>query len=241
MSRKKPGYVRNFFQYLSETMKFYEIKKGVVTPITFILILSIFSLENFLSYYKLDIDLFSTDLKDMPERIVFMILFFLVYLFVNQINSLYMLFYIKDLKDEDYEPKECVKIYFRRFFSIAAINIIYSMLTFTIIPGIFFYFTYIFSSCLILDRTRSVPIAFNYSNKMVDGKKMNILMLVALFFIFSNLLKSIVSIDEEIALAALFILSFIQTITNLMYVRLISQVYVDLEYGMKIEEDVNDV
>ncbi len=219
--------LRNMKYYILNALKFYELKNENLTPIIFLIILLVSFSGALLS------DLLS---KSIYLNVLFVIISFII---ENIAATIYLKAYLNELKGEVSSFKDTFNYIMGKFWKIilayVAFIIIMVVGTFLlVIPGIIFYFMFMFNTCLILDKDMGVIEAFNSSRNLTHGRKMELFSLVVLFnlIIFLPLLIIVgVIMYSTTGLVFNFIISFAATILTIMQQRLTALLYKDLAYS----------
>jgi hypothetical protein len=112
-------------------------------------------------------------------------------------------------------------------------NIIFGLLVFLgsmflIIPGVIAYIIFVFGYCYILDLKLNIADAMTASYEITKGKKARIISVLIGFFLLFKM--PIILLLSGGGLGAAFVACFFTTITSLILQRLITRVYMDLEY-----------
>lgn len=190
----KLGSLRSYF---SRAFKFYELKNEGLTRFIFVIIL-------FLSFGGAFI----------PDNKVYLIILNLLSITVIHFAStVYLTAYIKDIKNEEYDKKDCFYLAARNFPKIMLSSLTYlatvivslaiifipasaldTMLTsfipgvflyLIVVLGIFLYLMFIFNICYIVDKGCGLIKAFKMSRKITKGYKRGIF---GILFIFNTTL-----------------------------------------------------
>lgn len=224
--------LRNMKYYIINALKFYDMKNENLTPAIFVIILFTGFSGTILS------DLLA---KSVPFEILYNVISFII---SNMAATVYLKAYLSELKGEACSFKDCINNVLGKFYKIILAYIAYFIIItigafLLVIPGIMFYFMFIFNICYILDKDLGVMEAFNTSRNLTNGRKMNLFALFVVFnliLFFPMLLVFVIAMYTTSNLIFSFIFSFITTILIIMQQRLIAMLYKDLEYGVKEPE-----
>jgi hypothetical protein len=217
--------LRDIGTYLKSSAKFYELKNEKITPIIFCTILftsfigvfipSTAGLEIFAAYNVLNV--------------------IIVYL----TSTVYMLAYLKELKGEEYDLRQCVGIVSRIAPRIILSYLLYDAvimagIVFLIIPGIILYVMFLFNICYIVDKNKGVAEAFKASKIVTSRRRLEIFSIVLifnviLFLLFSIIMMFFVTSNNNIVLS--FVVVFARSLIYLMKQRMTALLYKDLEYS----------
>ncbi|NSW89150.1 MAG: hypothetical protein HPY74_00460 [Firmicutes bacterium] len=225
---RKPRNLRNIKHYILNSLKFYELKNENLTPVIFVVIL----FTGFSGTIVSDMLAESVYLNVLYNAISFIVL--------NLASTVYLEAYLKELKGEVCPFKSCINHVLGKFYKIiiayvAFVAIIITGLFLLIIPGIVFYFMFMFNICYILDKNIGVIEAFNTSRNLSYGRKMEIFAIYVVFnltLFFPLLLIFIIATYTTNNLMFSFIISFITSVLTIMQQRLVAMLYTDLEYGI---------
>jgi len=159
----------------------------------------------------------------------------LINILIYLVSVVYLIAFIKELRNEQYTPSECLKTAFRNSFKILLGFMVYVLLIgfgalLFIIPGIIIYTMFLFHTCYIVDKECSIVQAFKGSRYSSKGSRMQIFGIIAFMNILLFMLQSVIGTSSNMVIYA-FVSSFAATIFNLAYQRMIALMYVDLEYG----------
>ncbi|PYG89780.1 hypothetical protein LY28_00374 [Ruminiclostridium sufflavum DSM 19573] len=251
--------IKNFFEYLPECIKFHRLKNERLVKAIFLLILIFQIAGNFVEYKLLnllsldDIDVISSFLMTgmMPAekeamlpsyQAVYILLavlatLFLVKLISNLLLSVYMYTYICEARGKNTAASAgSFKGAFKHLGRLIGYNIIFGLLVsigtmFFIIPGIIAYIIFVFGYCYILDIKLTVADAMTACAEVTKGKKTQIVSVFIGFFLMFELPMLLLFSGSSFGTACL--ASFFNTIVSLILQRLITQIYLDLEYKKK--------
>lgn len=151
----------------------------------------------------------------------------------NLFLSVYMYSYISEKKGKETGYLACFKGTFRHMGRLIGYNIIFGLiimigLMFFIIPGIIAYVIFIFGYCYILDLKLNLLDAMTASSENTKGKKAQI---AGIFLGFYFIIKlPVFLLFSGSSLGMVLLAAFFSTIADLMLQRLITQIYLDLEY-----------
>ncbi|HHV98255.1 MAG TPA: hypothetical protein GXX36_01575 [Clostridiaceae bacterium] len=235
---EKPGKLKNLNYYLIKTLKFYDLKNESLSRLVFIIIL----IANFIGIF-------------VPENVYLDIILNLARMTVVHLASaVYLTAYIKDLKGEACGIHECFGITVKNALKILVASISYIItiiatfgmyLSFEImavvifilgIPLLVIYLMFIFNVCYVVDQGKGVAESYRASRKITFGYKKAIFFTILIFnFILAIPLSflMIISMITSNDLVYAFVFSFATTVVNIMQNRLITLLYMDLEYGNK--------
>jgi len=252
--------IRNFLEYLPQSIKFYKLKNEGLAKIIFTLVLFCQIIGDYIQYKVLhlisseDIDKIysSMMLGTMPsgtetalssEHIIYLMLIvlgtaLLVKLVSNLFISVYMYSYISELRGKDTGIIASFKGTFKHMGRLIFYNIIFGLMIligsmFFIVPGIIAYIIFVFGFCYILDLKLSIPDAMTASTEITKGNKTQIASVFIGFFLLFEL--PIFLLISGSSLGTAYMASFFSTIASLILQRLITQVYMDLEYKKEIK------
>ena len=223
-----PRALRDFRYYIIKSLKFFNLKDERLTPVLFTI-----SLIVSFSSTLLPIDSSITSTSGIVYNIITFIIMYLT-------SSVYLIAYIKELKNEEYNLGICTKLVITKIHKVLIATIIYILVIamgsiLLIVPGIILYLMFIFSSCIILDSNESVINSFTLSKRITDGKKINIFSLILLFNFLLFVPISFVfllALSSNSGLIFSFVISFVSAIVNIMQQRMIALMYIDLKYGV---------
>jgi len=247
--------VKNFFEYLPESIKFHKLKNEGLARIIFVLVLFCQLIGSYVQYKVLklistdDISILysnltmgatpsSTETSQPTEHILYLLLIvlgttLLVKLISNLFFAVYMNSYISEIRGKDTGNVASFKGTFKHLFRLICYNIIFGLLVliglmFFIVPGIIAYVIFVFGFCYLLDLKLKISDAMTASSEITKGKKTQIVSVFAGFFL---LFKSpILILLSGSSLGVAYAASFFSTIASLILIRLIVKVYMDLEY-----------
>lgn len=237
-NRRGPLKLRGLGVYLKKALKFYELKNERLNRIIFIIIL----LTSFLGIF-------------IPENGPFVAVDNLLGItIVYMASAVYLVAYIRDLKNEEYSLKTCFILVVRNFFKIIFSSIAFligivsmvGLLAFPeltgvamaifLIPLIIVYVMFLFNTCYIVDKGYGISQSYKSSKNITFGYKRAIFIIILFFNFIAAIPMSIILLvvfSVKNILAASFILSFAVAVLNLMQQRLTALMYMDLEYGKK--------
>jgi hypothetical protein len=247
--------IRNFFEYLPECIKFHKLRNEGLVKAIFLTIL-IFQIAGSFIQYKLlellsldDIELLSsflstgmvnTDIGELYPSEQAIYIFFailatllIVKLITNLFLSVYMYSYICEIKGRTLKASDSFKGAFKHIGRLIAYNLIFGLMVsigtmFFFIPGIIAYIVFVFGYCYILDIKLTVADAITACSEITKGKKPQILSVFAGFFLVFELPMLLIFSGSSFGAACL--AAFFSTIVSLILQRLITQIYMDLEY-----------
>lgn len=247
--------IKSFFEYLPECIKFHKLKNEGLAKLIFLLILIFQVAGDFIEYKLLnsisldDIEIISSYLMNgmMPtdtevllpssQTIYFLLIIlatiFIVKLFSNLLLSVYMYSYICEIKGRNLKSADSFKGAFKHIGRLIVYNIIFGLLVsigtmFFFIPGIIAYIIFVFGYCYILDIKSTVAEAMTACSEITKGKKTQILSVFIGFFLMLELPMLLFFSGSSFGTACL--ASFFSTIVSMILQRLITQIYMDLEY-----------
>lgn len=231
--QNRSGKLKGFFYYLPKAVNFFSLKSERLTRTVFVIVL----LTSFLSSLvpvKPDKEV------SFAELLVVIGSISIIYL----ASTVYLVAYIRELKNKEYTAKECYQRVMRKAFRIVLASILYGILFVLgifafIVPGILFAVVFIFYICYIVDLGEGMEDAFQASKRITRGYRWqiaNILIAFGLILIFPVMLLISFAISSGRPLVFTFVVSFTGALINLMYQRLVALLYMDLEYGNEQKE-----
>lgn len=245
--------VRRFFEYLPVSIKFHKLKNEGLARLIFVLVLFCQMAGNYIQHNVLnqisseEFDLFfsALTLSQVPsqkgqsaEHLIYPLLLvlgtaILVKLLSNLFLSVYMFSYISELRGKETGYRASFKGAFKHLGRLIGYNILFGLLViiglmFFIVPGIIAYIIFVFGYCYILDLKLNISDAFTASNEISRGKKAQIVSVFAGFYFMFELPIILLISGSNLGTAYLF--SFFSSISSLVLQRLITQIYMDLEY-----------
>ncbi len=247
--------IKNFFEYLPECIKFHKLRNEGLVKTIFLLIL-IFQIAGSFIQYKLlelisldDIELISSFLTTgmvtaetesiyPSEQAVYILIAILATLLIvklisNLFLSVYMYSYICEIKGKTLKTADSFKGTFKNIGRLIGYNIIFGLLVsigtmFFIIPGIIAYIIFVFGYCYILDIKLNVAEAITACSEITRGKKPQIASVFVGYFLVFELPMLLMFSGSSFGTACL--VAFFSTIVSMILQRLITQIYLDLEY-----------
>ncbi len=245
--------IKRFFEYLPSIIKFHKLKSEGLARFIFLAVLISQLVGNFIQYTLLnkvsseDIELIISAIvmpTSVPEgtsitgamlQPLFLVLgtTLIVKLVVNLLLSVYMYSYIAELKGKAAGFAASFKGAFRHLGRLIVYNILFGLLVllglmFFVVPGILAYIIFIFGFCYILDLKLTLADAFTASSDITRGRKALIFNVLAGFYIMFEL--PIILLISGSSLGSAYLASFFSTISSMILQRLITQIYMDLEY-----------
>jgi len=247
--------IKNFFEYLPECIKFHKLKNEGLARIIFAIVLFCQLIGNYIQYKVLhtissnDIDVLysvltmskipaSTDATQTSEQSLYLLLFvlgitLLLKIVSNLFLSVYMYSYISELRSKDSGYVASFKGAFKHIGRLFGYNIIFGLmvmigLMFFVVPGVIAYIIFVFGFCYILDLKLNISDAMTASSEITKGKKTQIVSVFVGFFLLFKL--PILLLISGSSLGSAYIASFFTTIAGLVLQRLITLIYMDLEY-----------
>lgn len=245
--------LRRFFEYLPASIKFHKLKNEGLARLIFVLVLFCQMAGSYIQYNILnqisseDFDLFYSALAlsqapsqkgQTAEHLIYPLLLvlgtaILVKLLSNLFLSVYMFSYISELRGKETGFRASFKGAFKHLGRLIGYNILFGLLViiglmFFIVPGIIAYIIFVFGFCYILDLKLNISDAFTASNEISRGKKTQIISVFAGFYLMFEL--PIILLISGSTLGTAYLSSFFSTISSLILQRLITQIYMDLEY-----------
>lgn len=247
--------IKRFFEYLPESIKFHKLKNEGLARIIFAIVLFCQLLSSYIQYKVLhtissnDIDVLysvltmskiptSTEATQSSEQGLYLLLFvlgitLLLKLVSNLFLSVYMYSYISELRNKDSGYIASFKGAFKHIGRLIVYNIIFGLMVligsmFFIVPGILAYIIFVFGFCYILDLKLNLSDAMTASSEITKGKKTQIVSVFVGFFLLFKL--PILLVISGSSLGSAYMTSFFSTIASLVLQRLITQIYMDLEY-----------
>jgi len=215
--------------YIKKSLKFFDLKDETLTRLIFTIIL----LTGFVGMF----------IPEGASHTIYLIYDVLSLVIIYLSSAVYLLAYIKELKDEKCGLMDCVKAVGYNAARIIIASVLYGMAVFAgtvllIVPGVVIYLMFLFNTCYIVDKNKGVMEAFKSSKSLTDGRKLEIFGVVLVFNLLLFLLLFIimaVSFSYGNNMVAVFVIMFAGTIVNLMKQRLAALLYMDLEYGEKAD------
>ncbi len=245
--------VKSFFEYLPSCIKFHKLKNEGLAKTIFLIVLLCQLIANYFQYKILnsipsnDIENLLSMLSTVPSEteiatpsadtiyllLILLGLALLVKLVSNLLYSVYMYSYLSELKGKDSGFVTSFKGTFKHMGRLVFYNIIFGImfsigLMFFIIPGIIVYAIFVFGFCYILDLKLTVADAMTACSEITKGKKTQIISVFIGFVLLFELPMFLLFSGGS--LGTVFMASFFGTITSLILQRLITKVYLDLEY-----------
>lgn len=247
--------IKNFFEYLPECIKFHKLKNEGLAKLIFLLILIFQLAGNFIEYKLLnsisfdDIEIISSYLTTgmmptdaevlLPSSQTVYFLFailttiFIVKLVTNLLFSVYMYSYLCERKGRYLKSADSFKGAFKHIGRLIAYNIIFGLLVsigtmFFVIPGVIAYIIFVFGYCYILDIKSTVAEAMTACSEATKGKKMQILSVFIGFFLVLEVPMLLFFSGSSFGTTCL--ATFFSTIVSIILQRLITLIYMDLEY-----------
>lgn len=252
--------IKNFFEYLPESIKFHKLKNEGLAKIIFTLVLFCQLIGNYIQYKVLNLissedfdKIYSTLTMGMKssatetvspsEHSIYLVLIvlgtaLLVKLVSNLFFSVYMYSYISELRGKDTGSIASFKGTFKHIWRLICFNIIFGLMVaigmmFFIIPAIIVYIVFVFGFCYILDLKLTIADAMTASSEITKGKKTQVVSVFIGFFLLLKLPIFLLLSGSSLGTACM--ASFFSTIASLILQRLITQVYIDLEYNKGIK------
>ncbi len=234
------GKIRSFIEYLPGTLKFYDLKNEKLTPVIFVIVLAISFIGNLLPMFllkEIDFPLETVNTENLYKYMSYGLFLnginFVVTVISNYFLSIYLYAFILDLRGIGYDAAGCWKYIFSRSFGVIFLSIIttsavYVGMTFLIIPGVILYLLFIVSNCFLVDKNEGALSALKSSIKAVRGHKSRIFGVAVTYYMLVLLIQLMLDISVGPLIYA-FISSFLSTIFNISYQRLISFIYMDLQ------------
>ncbi len=245
--------VKRFFEYLPACIRFHKLKSEGLARLIFLLVLLFQMAGSYIQYNILnqisseDLDFLQSALTatsdtmhnpNSVEKILFtLLLVFVVNLAVRLISNLflsvYMYSYIKELRGKTSGVAASFKGAFRHLGKLLVYNILFGLLVlmgliFFVIPGVIAYIVFVFGSCYILDLKLNVADAFTASSEITKRRKMQLVSVFMGFYLMFEL--PIVLLISGSTLGSAYLASFFSTIASIVLQRLITQLYMDMEY-----------
>ncbi len=244
--------VKRFFEYLPAIIKFHKLKNEGLARLIFVLVLLCQMAGSYIQYRILnqvsseDLSLLLSALTisvtpeeaNVAEKLIYpMLLVLAVTLAVKLVTSLflsvYMYSYITELKGKVSGIAASFKGAFKHLGRLIAYNILFGLLVamgliFFIIPGIIAYIIFIFGYCYILDLKLNVADAFTASSDITRKHKVQIASVFIGFYLMFEL--PIALLISGSSLGSAYLAAFFSTFASLVLQRLITQLYMDLEY-----------
>lgn len=253
--------LRSFRFYMPQAMKFYNLKKEYLTPLTFILALILYSvgallLSSFLTKSNIDLNEIASylstrnmDLADLQSFLSDMYAFYGTNLLINFVrdtalgivSAMFLFAFIKELKAETYTLKSSLVIVLKKTPVIIFASIVFTLgytlgLQFLIIPGAIVYCVFLFNLCFVLDGDQGLISAFQSSMILTKGNRMQLFSILFFFKLSTFLLLSfLVSLfnSSNNNLLIMIVNAFLSAVVYLMETKLLASMYVDLVYGWK--------
>lgn len=244
--------VKRFFEYLPAIIKFHKLKNEGLARLIFVLVLLCQMAGSYIQYRILnqvsseDLSLLLSALTisvtpeeaNVAEKLIYpMLLVLAVALAVKLVTSLflsvYMYSYIAELRGRVTGIAVSFKGAFKHFGRLIVYNILFGLLVamgliFFIIPGIIAYIIFIFGLCYILDLKLNVADAFTASSDITRKHKVQIASVFIGFYLMFEL--PIALLISGSSLGSAYLAAFFSTFASLVLQRLITQLYMDLEY-----------
>lgn len=244
--------VKRFFEYLPAIIKFHKLKNEGLARLIFVLVLMCqmagsyiqYRILNQVSSEDLSLLLSALTISVTPEeantagKLIYpMLMILAVTLAVKLVTSLflsvYMYSYIAELRGRVTGIAGSFKGAFKHFGRLIAYNLLFGLLVamgliFFIIPGIIAYIIFIFGFCYILDLKLNVADAFTASSDITRKHKVQIASVFIGFYLMFEL--PIALLISGSSLGSAYLAAFFSTFASLVLQRLITQIYMDLEY-----------
>ncbi len=244
--------VKRFFEYLPAIIKFHKLKNEGLARLIFVLVLMCqmagsyiqYRILNQVSSEDLSLLLSALTISVTPEeantagKLIYpMLMILAVTLAVKLVTSLflsvYMYSYIAELRGRVAGIAGSFKGAFKHFGRLIAYNLLFGLLVamgliFFIIPGIIAYIIFIFGFCYILDLKLNVADAFTASSDITRKHKVQIASVFIGFYLMFEL--PIALLISGSSLGSAYLAAFFSTFASLVLQRLITQIYMDLEY-----------
>lgn len=248
LEKKKNRRVRSLMGYLPAMIRFYGIKNEKLAAFIFLLMLSISFAANLFSLRLLNGVSLTFDPQNMEEILGLSktllkanLVSTVTFLLLNIVGSAYVYAFLRDIRGINYSFKECIVVTLKRLYKIVILSIILIVAVFggaliIIVPGVIIYLMFIFANQYLMDQNRGIFKSIKASVDVTNGIKTKIFTVILLFNLLMFLFPNFVGANSGNLITA-FVLAFIATIFNLMYHRLISLMYFELEYVYLIEED----
>lgn len=240
------GNLRNFGEYFSKSIKFYDLKNEKLGRYIFLVILL-------------------TGLAELliPENIYFLSIFGVIRLtLVHFASTIYLYAYLKQLKGETCNTKAYIHYIFKNAAAImiSSVSFIASLLmllgiliapigtsyviTILSIPVLLLYLIYFFNICFIVDAKVTVADSFKLSSKATRGLKGRIFKIIFIMYLLLSVPLTFVLLPVYLSnssLVSAFVFLFISSIISLIQQRLTALMYIDLKYGKgaKIYDETN--
>lgn len=244
--------VKRFFEYLPVCVKFHKLKNERLARMIFVLVLFCQMAGSYIQYRILnqisseDFDSLVSSLttatttqeayvaeKIIPRMLLILGVILIIKLITNLFLSVYMYSYIAELRGKATGIWASFKETFKHFGRLVIYNILFGLLVmmglmFFVVPGIIAYIIFIFGFCYIIDLKLNVADAFTASSDITRRKKVQITSVFLGFYLMFEL--PIVLVISGSSLGSAYLASFFSTIASLILQRLITQLYMDLEY-----------
>jgi len=244
--------VKRFFEYLPDIIQFHKLKNEGLARLIFVLVLSCqmagsyvqYKIMNRISSEDMSSILSALSISAAPEEanvamkvIYSMLMVIAVALTVKLVTSLllsvYMYSYIAELRGKETGTSASFRGAFKHLGRLIIYNILFGLLVvmglmFFVIPGIIAYVIFIFGYCYILDLKLNVADAFTASSDITKKYKVQIASVFIGFYLMFEL--PIALLISGSSLGSAYLAAFFSTFASLVLQRLISQLYMDLEY-----------
>ncbi len=244
--------IKSFFEYLPASIRFHKLKSEGLARLIFILVLLTQMAGNYIQYKimhlvssedlnlllsALTVTVTSDEAKTAEKTILPMLMVagvtLIIKLISNLLLSVYMYSYIAELRGKASGILASFKGAFKHPLRLIAYNILFGLLVlmglmFFFIPGIIAYIIFIFGFCYVIDLKLSVSEAFTASSEITKGKKIQIASVFIGFYLMFKL--PIALLISGSSLGSAYLASFFSTIAGLILQRLITQLYMDMEY-----------
>lgn len=241
----KQGKIRNINYYLPKAFKFYSLKDERITPFLFIIILIIGVVTERLSFIGVN------------KSINYLLFKFLFFFISDVCFSIYLIFYLRELKGEKCSLKICLKqlafkvhriiclsfIYFIISSVVASVLVLFNpmlIIPLVIIPLIAVYMIFMLNICYVLDQNYGVFESFMESKYTVDGYSKDVFRIFFLF-IFTIMISAIFIFliaslpNNKLIFPVIFY--FVYTVIRFMLQRFKALLYYDIEYSREREKE----
>jgi hypothetical protein len=242
------GKIRNINFYLPKAFKFYSLKNEYITPCLFVVILIIGLVTEKLTFVDGDIG------------IVYLLFKFLFFFISDVCFSIYLIYYLKELKGEKCSLKICLKLMAFKAHRIICLSFIYFIVSSVVvsimilfnpmliiplatIPLMAVYMIFMLNICYITDQNYSVFESFMESKYTVEGYSKDVFRIFFLF-VFTIILSSIFILliaslpNNKLIFPVIFY--FVYTVIRFMLQRFKALLYYDIEYSREKQDNEED-
>lgn len=234
-NQSRPEKLKGFLYYLPKAVKFYDLKNEKLTRAVFVVIL----LTSFLSAFVPAEVSSGMSFQDIIINVAIIAVIYLA-------STVYLVAYIRELKNKEYTAQECFRRVMRKASRIVIGSLLYGVafvmgLFALVLPGLIIAVIYIFYICYITDLGEPITDAFQASKRITRGYRQRILMILILFnlvLLLPVFLLLAFAASSGSPVIVTFVTAFTGAVINLMYQRLVALLYMDLEYGSSAEKSI---